>query len=181
MRILKEETAAVLIDVQSKLFPHIANSDDLLAQSIKLIKGLKALNIPILVTEQYPKGLGATLPELIEALGDSYNPIEKMSFSVCGSAEFMLALKETHRYNLIVAGIEAHVCVQQTILDLSEKYVNPVLIQDCISSRNENDKSVAVDRMKTLGITLATAESILFEMCRSAEAPEFKTISKIVK
>lgn len=179
--ITKENSCFLVIDYQSKLFPHIDQFHSLEMNTLKLIEGMKALNLPIIVTEQYPKGIGATIPSIQTALGDSYQPIEKLAFSCCGEDVFMKELKSLGKRNVIICGIEAHVCVFQTCQDLHEYGYQPVLIEDCVSSRKPNDKKVAVERMRQNGVVVTTYESILFELCKISGTPVFKEISRIVK
>jgi nicotinamidase-related amidase len=180
MRIQEEDTIAVIIDVQQRLYPFIFEYEKLTDKLVRLVKGLKVLNIGIIVTEQYSKGLGHTIPEVQEALGE-YEHLEKMSFSCCGLDDFNTVLKNTGKKNVIIAGIESHVCVLQTVLDLSEQKYQPVLIEDCVSSRNLNDKKIAIERMGKEGAIISTCESILFELLEFSGTEEFKAISKIVK
>ena len=180
MRNIKDHTTALVIDIQEVLYPHIKEHEILLANCQKLIRGLNVLDIPLLVTEQYSKGLGSTLKSIKEIL-PSYDPIEKLAFSCCGSAEFCSSLAELKRKNVVVIGIESHVCVLQTVLDLIEKDYQPIVIEDCVSSRKLNDKDIAIMRMRQEGAIISTYESILFELCRVAGTDKFKAISKIVK
>ncbi|MFA5404748.1 MAG: hydrolase [Ignavibacteria bacterium] len=180
MRIKKENTIAVVVDVQQRLFPFINENEKLSANIVRLIKGLKALGIEIIVTVQYSKGLGETIEPIKEALGE-YKHLEKMSFSCCGFPDFMESLKKSGKKNVIVCGIESHVCVLQTTLDLLEGKFQPVLIEDCVSSRNPNDKKFAVERMRQEGAIISTYESILFELLEVSGTETFKEISKIVK
>jgi nicotinamidase-related amidase len=182
MRILKDKTVLLIIDIQSKLFPSIYENQKLEQNVIKLINGLDAIGgIPVIVTEQYSKGIGPTIDSVKELLNGKYQPIEKMSFSCCDNPEFMTALKATGKKNLIIIGIESHVCVLQTVIDLIEKDYNPVVIEDCVSSRNINDKNIAIERMRYEGAIISSYESILFELCRYSGTDEFKKMSKIVK
>ncbi len=180
MRLIKENTAAVIIDMQEKLTPHVQQHKDLIERMKILIKGLKALGVPIIVTEQYRKGLGPTIPEIAEVL-DSNKPLEKMAFSCCDDDEFQKAFDQIGRKQVIVAGIETHVCVLQTVIDLIEKGFQPVVIEDCLSSRKISDKETALKRMIQEGARVASCESILFELCRYAGTDTFKKISKMVK
>lgn len=180
MRIKKEETAAVIIDFQERLFPFIYDNEKLAKNAVRLIKGLKALDIPMIVTQQYTKGLGSTSSEISEAIGE-YNHIEKGSFSCCGSEEFCTSLKNAGKKNIIVTGIESHVCVLQTVIDLLEMGYQPVLIEDCVSSRNLEDKRIAIERMRSEGAIISSYESILFELTVVSGTDTFKAISKIVK
>lgn len=180
MRITKENTIAVLIDVQERLFPHIYDSQQLALNTVRLIDGLNILQVPIIVTEQYTKGLGRTIAMLEESL-DKYEPIEKITFSCCGEPNFLSALANSGKKNVLVFGIEAHVCVLQTTIDLLANNFKVIVIEDCISSRKPNDKTIAVERFKSEGAMLSTYESILFELCQTAGTETFKAISKLVK
>lgn len=180
MSLLKENTLGIVIDIQERLFPAMGDKELLLENCKKLISGLNVLETPLLVTQQYTKGLGATLPELSDMIS-GFSPIEKTSFSCYDEPDFISALEETDRKNVIICGIESHVCVLQTAIDLQEAGYTPVVVFDCVSSRNENDKTLALERFRYEGIMLASTESVLFELTKGAKAPEFKAISKIVK
>lgn len=180
MRLLQNKTSAVIIDIQERLFPHIHEHELLEKKCQILISGLQILSIPITVTQQYTRGLGETIRPLKELLAES-EPLEKMTFSCCGIDSFSDRLKSMNRKNVILAGIETHVCVLQTALDLIEQGYQPVLVEDCVSSRNQNDKAQAVARMRSEGVIITTLESVLFELCRVSGTEEFKAISRLVK
>jgi hypothetical protein len=180
MRILKENTLGLVIDYQERLLPHICENQQLLANTTVLIEGLLALEIPLFVTEQYRKGLGITTPE-IRNLFSPFNPMEKVSFSCCDDQGFGKALAETGKKSVVICGIEAHVCVLQTAIDLMENNYVPVVVADCISSRKLPDKQTAIKRMRQEGIIITSYESILFELCRVAGTGQFREISKLVK
>ena len=180
MRIDRHVSAGLLIDVQERLFPHMDAHEDLLRRTTILLEGLKLLDIPLLVTEQYPKGLGPTLEPLSE-LVKGVSVQEKISFSCCGDPGFIEQLQALDRSLIIVSGIEAHVCVMQTVTDLMDKGYAVAVVADCISSRNTADKEVAVERMRQEGAIITTCESVLFELARVAGTEEFKAISKLVK
>ncbi len=181
MRILKEQTVAVVVDMQERLFPHIHKNKQLQKNCEILIDGLKTLNIPLIVTEQYKKGLGGTIDNIAKKVKD--RPVfEKIAFSCCDDSRFKLHLEEgSYKKNVILLGIEAHICVMQTAIDLKAQGHNPVIIEDCISSRNPKNKRIAINRMLQEDITVTSYESILFELCREAGSDTFKTISKLVK
>ena len=179
-RLKRNETAAVVIDVQEKLFPLIHEYDQLAKNMSILIQGLKILGIPLLVTQQYTKGLGETVTAIKEAVGD-YRHIEKMAFSCCGDEGFMSELRKLNKKNVILMGIESHVCVLQTALDLIAENFQPVLIEDCVSSRKPNDKRVAVKRIKQAGAIVSTYESVLFELTEVSGTDLFKSIVKLIK
>jgi nicotinamidase-related amidase len=180
MRILKEDTLGLIIDIQEKLLPHIHANESVLHLTTRLVEGFKILDIPILLTEQYPKGLGQTVMSLKESL-DSVCPLEKITFSCCDDDNFLKNLSEIGRRNVIICGIEAHVCVLQTTIDLFAEEFQPVVVEDCVSSRNSRDKDVAIHRMRQEGAIITTSESILFELARTSGTETFKAISKLVK
>ncbi len=180
MRIELNQSAGLVIDIQEKLFPHMAQNEELLRRTSILLEGLRVLNIPLIVTEQYPKGLGPTIQPLTGLLKDE-QVHEKISFSCCGDPAVMDQIQALDRDILIICGIEAHVCVLQTVVDLLEQGYRPVVVEDCISSRNPADLRVAVERMRSEGAIISTSESILFELARVAGTEQFKAISRLVK
>ena len=180
MRILREEATGLIVDIQERLFPHIHEYKKIEKNTQILIEGLKILGVPIIVTEQYKKGLGLTIPSIGNALED-YESIEKMSFSCCDNENFEAELERVNRKKVIIAGIETHVCVLQTATDLVETGYQPVVVEDCVSSRKENDKQIAIERMRQEGVIITSYESILFELARVSGTESFKAISKLVK
>jgi hypothetical protein len=180
MRILRDKTVALVIDFQERLFPFIHENELLLKNVPVLIKGLKTLNIPFLITEQYVQGLGSTVQPIAVCL-EGITRIEKSAFSCCDEPKFMLELASSAMENVIVMGIESHVCVLQTVIDLIRNGYRPIVVEDCISSRKENDKRIAIGRMRKEGAFITTYESILFELLRVSGTAEFKSISKLVK
>ena len=179
-RIKRQESAAIVVDIQEKLYPLIHEHDKMTNALVRLINGLKVLQVPLIVTQQYTKGLGETIAPVREAIGN-FSHIEKQSFSCCGDSNFLDALKKTGKKNIILMGIESHVCVLQTCLDLIENGYRPVLIEDCVSSRYPNDKKFAIKRMKQAGAIISTYESILFELTVVSGTEQFKAIAKIIK
>jgi len=180
MRVLKDNTIGIIVDIQERLFPHIEGHEQLARNVEILIKGLQALEVPVVVSEQYKKGLGNTI-ETIESLVDSNPHIEKMAFSCCDEPRLMEKMELTSKRFIIIAGIEAHICVLQTAIDLIERGYHPVVIEDCVGSRNPANKQNAIERLRKEGVIISTYESILFELCRYAGNDTFKTISKLVK
>ena len=180
MRIHQDDAFVMVVDIQERLFPHIANNGLLAKNLIKLFTGLKLLDIPFILNEQYKKGLGETLLELREILGE-VESYEKVTFSCCQNEPTLEAILKKGKKVAIVAGVETHVCVLQTCLDLLANDIQPVLVVDCIGSRDENDHKVAIQRLTHAGVILTTTESILFELCHSAKNPVFKQISQLVK
>ncbi len=180
MRILKEDTVAVMVDIQEKLIPHMSETDLLLQQAGRLIDGLKALQVPILITEQYRKGLGETQSSLQQKF-DAFSYLEKTAFSCCDDDAFLSKINFIGKKNVLLFGIESHICVLQTAIDLLANGYIVVVVDDAVSSRNPNDKLVAMERLKQEGAIVTTVESILFEMCRYSGTDVFKIISKLIK
>lgn len=180
MRILKENTAGLIIDIQERLFPFIHGNEALTRNTQILVNGLKALGVPIIVTQQYTKGLGETILPLRDVL-EPMDPIEKVAFSCCDEPNFTTKLAALGKSQVLLAGIETHVCVLQTALDLLETGYQPVIVEDCVSSRRLNDKAMAIERLRLSGAVITTYESILFELLRYSGTVEFKEISRLVK
>ena len=180
MRITKEDSVGLIVDIQEKLFVHISEKDELLKNTDKLIKGLKELSVPIIVTQQYTKGLGDTIFQLAPLVTEE-GFIEKITFSCCDEPVFIDKIHSFNKKNIIIAGIETHVCVLQTAIDLLSQGYLPVIVENCISSRKLNDKKIALERLKQEGAIVTTLESVLFELCRMAGTEQFKAISKLVK
>jgi nicotinamidase-related amidase len=180
MRILKEDVVALVIDIQEKLHPHMADNEQLLSKSTRLLEGFKTLGVPVLFTEQYPKGLGATLSE-ISGIFEDFKAYAKLSFSCLDVPEIAEELKKSGRKTVVVIGMEAHVCVMQTCVDLKATGYQPVIIEDCVSSHKLEDKANGLKRLEQEGVTTSCFESILFELTRAAGSDTFKVISKLVK
>lgn len=180
MRIIKENTVGLIIDIQEKLFPAMCEKEQLLKNTVVLIQGLNELKVPIIVTQQYTKGLGETIPEISSEI-HGFNNIEKRHFSCCDEPTVLEELKRLDASNIIICGIESHVCVLQTAVDLKDAGFNPIVVVDCISSRTKENLELAKERFRFEGIMMVSYESILFELTRSSVATEFRTISKLVK
>lgn len=177
MRITAENSIGLVIDMQERLFAVMYDKESLLFNCKKLIDGMKIFNLPMMLTQQYTKGLGQTLPSLCV----DCHPIEKTSFSCYKNHEFKSDLHQLQKRNIIICGIEAHICVLQTALDLKEMGFNPIVVVDCISSRRPYDKEIAVMRMRQEEIMITTYESALFELCKDATSEHFKEIAQLVK
>jgi nicotinamidase-related amidase len=175
-----DNTVLVVIDFQERLFPVMHDKEKLLRNVVKLIKGAKVLEIPILLTEQYPKGLGPTIPEIKELLPD-IKPIEKVCFNCCDEEAFCGALESLKRQQVLIAGIEAHICVYQTAMALSRSGYEVQVVGDCVSSREPENKLVSLFKMGAAGISPTTTEMALFELLKVAKGDKFKQISGIVK
>jgi nicotinamidase-related amidase len=175
-----ESAVLLLIDFQERLFPVIYEKEKLLKNVIKLIKGIQVLEIPIILTEQYPKGLGPTIPE-IKGLIPDVKPIEKVCFSCCDEASFGEALGALKRKQVLIAGIEAHICVYQTAMALARGGYEVQVVGDGVSSRDPENKLAALFKMGAAGISPTTTEMALFELLKVAKGDKFKQISGIVK
>lgn len=180
MRITKENTIGLVIDIQERLFPVMQEKEQLLKNCETLINGLNVLNIPMVVSQQYTKGLGETLPE-IKSLFTDFKYIEKTDFSCYDVPEIKASFEMQNARNVIICGIESHVCVLQTAVDLKEAGLHPIVVMDCVSSRTRENLELAKERFRVEGITMTSYESILFELTRAAGTAEFKAISKLVK
>ena len=178
--LLRDTTALLLIDIQEKILPVMKNPSQVINNALKLIRGFKVLNIPIFYTEQYPKGLGATAETLLTEL-QGLSPIQKMSFSCYGAGNFFTRLIDNKVSQVVVAGIESHVCVQQTVLDLVANNFQVNVAADAVSSRNDLDYKISLDRMKIHGAEVTTSEAILFELLVDCGTDEFREISKIIR
>jgi nicotinamidase-related amidase len=178
--LLRDKTALLIIDIQEKILPVMNNPNQVIENALKLIKGFKVLNIPIFYTEQYPKGLGSTSEALLTEL-QGLSPIQKMSFSCYSAGNFFTRLIDNNVSQVVIAGIESHVCVQQTVLDLLANNFQVNVAADAVSSRNDFDYKISLDRMKVHGAEVTTSEAILFELLVDCGTDEFKDISKIIK
>lgn len=176
----KNDTLLLVVDFQEKILQVIRNIDSVMNNTKKLIEGCKILDVPIFYTEQYPKGLGHTAEVLKESLKD-IQPYEKTSFSCFDAGTLFKTLKESGRTKVVLCGIESHVCVQQTALDLLTNGFQVYLVADAVSSRKEMDYNIALRRMEKHGAEIITTESVLFEMLEYSGTAEFKAISKLVK
>jgi nicotinamidase-related amidase len=180
MRITKQNTVGLVVDIQERLFPVMWEKEKLLKSCQILIRGLMTLGIPLIFTQQYSKGLGDTI-EGIKSIVPEFNSIEKREFSCCDEPLVPERLHDLKAKNVIICGIESHVCILQTVIDLKQAGLNPVVVADCISSRYPENIELAKERFRYEGIMMTSSESILFELTRSSAAPEFKAISILVK
>jgi nicotinamidase-related amidase len=180
MRITKANTAALIVDIQERLLPAMWEKETLLKNCLTLVQGLVELRVPLVVTQQYTKGLGETVAEIRSVIPD-FEYIEKRDFSCCDEPAVVEKLKQAGAQNVIICGIESHVCVLQTAVDLKEAGLNPMVVMDGVSSRTAENRELAKERFRFEGIMMTSVESVLFELTRSSAAPEFKAISKLVK
>ncbi|OUS28958.1 hydrolase [Thalassotalea sp. 42_200_T64] len=176
----KDDTVFVLVDVQGNLAGLMHDKQTLFSNLQKLIKSLQILNIPTIWLEQNPQAIGQTIP-LISSLLVGQKPISKMSFSAYQEQHFVNQLEHLGRKQVLIAGIEAHVCVYQTAMDLLSANYHVELVSDAVASRTQSNKQIALLKMQSQGITLTSTEMALFELLGVAEGNQFKQIIKIIK
>lgn len=179
-RIVRSQAGLIVIDVQERLWPVMFEKERLLDNLRRLVQGAAILRLPVVVTEQYPKGIGRTLPALRAVLPPE-PVLEKLTFSACGIPEFGRALQARGITLPILCGIEAHVCVCQTCLDLLDTGLRPFVVADAVSSRTAENWRLALDRMRAAGAVLVSTEMILFELLERAGTDEFKQVLALVK
>ena len=178
----RENTALVVIDVQTKLTPSIQNVSFICWNISRLIRGCHTLGVPVIATEQYPKGLGETLPSLAKLMAEAgADVLEKTMFSCREVAKAFDKIQERGVQNLVVTGLESHVCVLQSSLDLIGQGFNIFIVADSVGSRFQIDHETALCRLELSGATLVSTEMVLFELCETADASDFKAISRIVR
>jgi len=174
------DTALLVVDIQEKLARAMYAREEFIANVQRLVQGARALGVPILWAEQNPKGLGPTVPEVAGLLHD-LTPISKFCFSCAASESCMLQLRQLARSHVLVAGIETHVCVYQTALELLEKGFRVEVVADACSSRTLQNKQIGLDKMRGAGVAVTSVETALFELLKVAEGPLFKELLNIVK
>ena len=175
-----QDCCLVVVDVQGKLAQLMYDKQVLFKNIQILIKAAKILDIPILWCQQCPDALGPTLPEIAQLLTD-YEPINKSVFNCCGTEQFNIKLNDLKRKQVILCGIETHVCVYQTAVDLLRKGFRVDLIADAVSSRTLDNRQIGINRMTAEGINISCTEMALFELLRTAEHPKFRNIAKLIK
>ena len=179
-RLTRARAGLIVLDVQERLLPAIFEKERVVQNALRLLRGAGILQVPVFATEQYRKGLGPTVPEVAAAI-PAFAPMEKLAFSACGAASFLPALESKQISQAILCGIEAHVCVSQTCLDLLDRGFRVFVATDAISSRTPENYRVGVDRMRAAGAVVVSTEMVLFELLERAGTDEFKQILKLVK
>jgi nicotinamidase-related amidase len=175
------QSALVIIDMQEAFRTKIAGFSEIAARIAVMVEAAKLLNLPLIVTEQYPKGLGRTASEIREALPDSLEIIEKTTFSSCGVQQFERELERVGAKQVLVCGIEAHICINQTVHDLLARGFEVHLLTGCIASRQPANKKVALRKMQMSGAILSSIEMALFELMRDAKHEQFRAIQGLIK
>jgi nicotinamidase-related amidase len=176
----RTDTVLIVIDIQGNLAQAMHDKKNLFANNVKLIQGFKAFNLPIIFTEQIPQKLGKTLPVISKEL-NGLVPIAKETFSCWDDQNFNEQLEGLNRRHVVLTGIECHVCVYQTALDLISNGYTVHLVTDAVSSRTPENRQVGIDAIKSAGAHITSTEMVLFELLRTAADPKFKDIFKIVK
>ncbi len=179
-RIARDKAGLVVVDIQERLLPAIHEKERVVSNTIRLVKGAAIMGLPIFVTEQYRKGIGPTVPE-VAAVVPGFAPMEKMTFSSCGAEGFTAALEAKGVRDVIFCGIEAHVCVTQTCLELLARGFRIFIAADAISSRTPENPRMGVERMRDAGAVIASTEMMLFELLGLAGTDEFKQVLPLVK
>ena len=182
VKMLEEDNAVlVLVDVQEKLFAVTHDRETLLKNLETLIRGMQALEVPIIWMEQIPEKMGPSIPEIRNMLKHNIQPISKTSFSCYLEPEFGKTLTESGRKQVLLAGIETHVCVYQTAADLVKYGYHVEVLEDCTSSRTESNRNTGLKKIQNTGAGLTSVETLLFEMMKDSTHPAFRDILKIVK
>src|SRR5438552_18210742 len=180
LRLNRSQAGLVIVDIQQRLLPQIFEKDRLVANTVVLIKGATALGLPILATEQYRKGLGATAADVVAAI-PGFAPMEKMAFSACGAKGFKTALRKNKIRDVLLCGMEAHVCILQTCLDLLEDGFRVFVVADAISSRTAENCRLGIERMRGAGAIIVSIEMALFELLERSGTDDFRKILELVK
>ena len=180
LRLTRAKAGLVVVDVQERLLPAIFEQQRVVQNTVRLLQGAAILQVPIFATEQYRKGLGRTVPEVAAAV-PGFAPMEKLAFSACGATGFIPALESKQISDAVLCGIEAHVCVTQTCLDLLEKGFRVFVVADAVSSRTPENYQFGLDRMRAAGAVIVSTEMVLFELLEQAGTDEIKQILKLVK
>lgn len=178
--IARDGAVLVVIDVQERLAAAMPHRDETVAAARALVRGARALGVPVVATRQYPAGIGPIVPELVEVLADAC-VIDKMAFDCMAEPEFVRALRNLGISRPVLCGMEAHICVTQTALSMAAKGLRPVVVADAVCSRRDFDRDVAFERLRQHGIEIVTVEQVLYEMLGCAGSEKFKRVLAIVK
>ena len=178
----QDDSLLFIVDIQEKLAPAVQDQKKVIWNTVRLIHGATLFQLPVILTEQYPKGLGPTVAKIKDILPENTFFFEKKSFSAVPAENLLATIQKFESVQkIILCGMETHVCVQQTALDLLTAGFQVHLVVDAVSSRFETNYTTALNRMESSGVDLTTTEAVLFELCRTADAPQFKQISALVR
>jgi len=175
----KEKTALLVIDLQEKLLPYVWRRDFVVENLGKMIGTARILDMPVIVTEHYPRGLGATVPEIRELFED-FRPMEKIIFGALDQPEVLAAVESLEVENLLVTGIETHICIAQTALQALREGYRVHVISDAVSSRTEENWKVGIERIRDAGCTVSSTEMAIYELLHRAGTPEFKQVLELI-
>jgi len=176
----RQHAVLALVDVQERFRPAVFEFGRVVKNACKLVEGFRFLDVPVIYTEQYPRGLGATASEL-KLLLEGLEPTEKVSFSCFGEPSFVEALEKLGRKNLVLAGLESHVCILKTALDALSRGFRVHVALDAVSSIRESDYRIALERLRQSGAFMASSEMLLFQLLDKSTQPEFKRVSEVAK
>lgn len=176
----KEDTVLLIVDIQDKLAAVMKEKDKVIKNNLHLIELAKMISMPVMVTEQYPRGLGTTVPKIREAL-PFYRPLEKMTFDCCGQPAFLEELKEHNKSSVVLTGMETHICVLQTCIGLLRGGINVHVVEDAICSRVKENWKIGTEFMREAGAVVTCTETVLFQLLKVAGTAEFKKISQRIK
>ena len=177
----KSKTALVVVDVQEAFRSPINDFAQIVSRISMIVRGFQILNLPVILAEQYPKGLGRTAEEILLSLPNDFEVVEKTAFSSCGAAAFMEKLRDTGAEQIVLCGLETHVCINQTAHDLLSENFQVHLLLDCVSSRFTHDKEIGLQKMKQSGVIPSSIEMALFELMKDAKHEQFKRIQELIK
>lgn len=175
------QTALVVIDLQEAFRSAMPEFPQVVSRASMAVRGFQILNVPIIVTEQYPKGLGRTAEEILYCLPDDFEVIEKTSFSSCGASSFIEKLNDVGTKQVVLCGLETHICVNQTAHDLLNNGFEVHLLTDAVASRYKEDRDAGLSKMLSSGVIQASVEMSLFELMRDAKHEQFKEIQSLIK
>lgn len=184
MTFVHRDTAVVaIVDIQERLLGALAEDRraSVVERACVAVDAALVLDVPVIVSEQYPKGLGPTVAAIRERLGDGFAPVEKLVFSCGRSPEFREALERTGRRQVVLCGVETHVCVLQTAIDLQQAGFEVFVAADAVASRRDSDRDAALALLRQAGVTIGTTEMFVFQMLERAGTDAFKQIAKIVR
>jgi nicotinamidase-related amidase len=177
----REKTALVVVDLQEAFRSPINDFAQIVSRASIAVRGFQTLNLPIIVTEQYPKGLGRTAEEILFSLPTEFEFVEKSAFSSCGSNSFIEKLRATNASQIVLCGLETHICVNQTAHDLLSEGFEVHVLTDCVGSRFTQDKETALRKMQISGVIPSTVEMALFELLRDSKHEQFKAIQNLIR
>lgn len=177
----RAEAVLCVVDIQEKLLARMPEKEAVIARAVQMVAAAERLGVPLILTEQYPRGLGRTVIELMTVLGERYRPVEKLSFGCGGEPAFLEALKETRRKQVALCGVETHICVLQTCMELLERKYRVHILADACCSRKAEHNELALAEMRQRGAVITCVESAVFQLLGRAGTPEFKDILDLIK